>query len=124
MFYVNEMDNMSSGVALQKQIASIMDELAKAAVAEISKVVDDGVVLLRLEICEREHEIDSLKRNLQMVSEELRETRRALVRQCVSGARPRQSPKGDGNSSLSHGGYDDALLFLLLFCLIYKSTRQ
>ncbi|KAB5535763.1 hypothetical protein PHYPO_G00121690 [Pangasianodon hypophthalmus] len=88
------MDNMSSGVALQKQIASIMDELAKAAVAEISKVVDDGVVMLRLEICEREHEIDSLKRNLQMVSEELRETRRALVRQCVSGARPGQPLKG------------------------------
>ncbi|KAG7319805.1 hypothetical protein KOW79_016948 [Hemibagrus wyckioides] len=85
---------MSSGVALQKQIASIMDELAKAAVAEISKVVDDGVVMLRLEICEREHEIDSLKRNLQMVSEELRETRRALVRQCVSAARPRQPLKG------------------------------
>ncbi|TSP09123.1 Vesicle-associated membrane protein-associated protein A [Bagarius yarrelli] len=84
---------MSSGVALQKQIASIMDELAKAAVAEISKVVDDGVVMLRLEICEREHEIDSLKRNLQMVSEELRDTRRALVRQCVSGTRPRQPLK-------------------------------
>lgn len=99
VFYVNEMDNMSSGVALQKQIASIMDELAKAAVAEISKVVDDGVVMLRLEICEREHEIDSLKRNLQMVSEELRETRRALVRQCVSGARPRQPLRGDLNSS-------------------------
>ncbi|KAF4076476.1 hypothetical protein AMELA_G00215600 [Ameiurus melas] len=94
------MDNMSSGVALQKQIASIMDELAKAAVAEISKVVDDGVVMLRLEICEREHEIDSLKRNLQMVSEELRETRRALVRQCVSAARPRPPLKGAVNSSI------------------------
>lgn len=106
---------MSSGVALQKQIASIMDELAKAAVAEISKVVDDGVVMLRLEICEREHEIDSLKRNLQMVSEELRETRRALVRQCVSGARPRQPLKGDGSSwSLSHDGHDAALLSLLV----------
>ncbi|KAF7692489.1 zinc finger protein 2-like [Silurus meridionalis] len=88
------MDNMSSGVALQKQIASIMDELAKAAVAEISKVVDDGVVLLRLEICEREHEIDSLKRNLQLVSEELRETRRALVRQRAGGACPGQPLQG------------------------------
>ncbi|XP_076847413.1 uncharacterized protein LOC143493124 [Brachyhypopomus gauderio] len=79
------MDNMSNGFTLQKQIASIMDVLAKAAVAEISKVVDDGVVMLRLEICERENEIDTLKRNLQIVSNELRETRRALVRECVSG---------------------------------------
>ncbi|XP_026877552.2 uncharacterized protein LOC113584680 [Electrophorus electricus] len=78
------MDNMSNGFTLQKQIASIMDVLAKAAVAEISKVVDDGVVMLRLEICERENEIDTLKRNLQIVSNELRETRRALVRECVS----------------------------------------
>ncbi|XP_072524433.1 uncharacterized protein [Salminus brasiliensis] len=79
------MDNMPNSVALQKQIASIMDVLAKAAVAEISKVVDDGVVMLRLEICERENEIDTLKRNLQIVSNELRATRRALVRECVSG---------------------------------------
>ncbi|KAG9278719.1 zinc finger protein 398 [Astyanax mexicanus] len=79
------MENMLNSVALQKQIASIMDVLAKAAVAEISKVVDDGVVLLRLEICERENEIDTLKRNLQIVSNELRATRRALVRECVSG---------------------------------------
>ncbi|XP_036411644.1 zinc finger protein 658B-like isoform X2 [Colossoma macropomum] len=79
------MDNMPNGVTLQKQIASIMDVLAKAAVAEISKVVDDGVVMLRLEICERENEIDSLKRNLQIVSNELRAARRALVRECVSG---------------------------------------
>ncbi|KAI4881666.1 hypothetical protein NFI96_009106 [Prochilodus magdalenae] len=75
------MDNMPNGVTLQKQIASIMDVLSKAAVAEISKVVDDGVVMLRLEICERENEIDSLKRNLQIVSNELRATRRALVRE-------------------------------------------
>ncbi|KAK2868393.1 hypothetical protein Q7C36_000264 [Tachysurus vachellii] len=100
------MDNMSSGVALQKQIASIMDELAKAAVAEISKVVDDGVVMLRLEICEREHEIDSLKRNLQMVSEELRETRRALVRQCASSARPRQTLKGAKENDQRDKGRD------------------
>lgn len=89
------MDGVSSGVTLQKQIASIMDELSKAAVMEISKVVDDGVVMLKLEICEREHEIDSLKRNLQMVSEELRQTRRALVRQCVSTGRATQLLKGD-----------------------------
>lgn len=116
---------MSSGVALQKQIASIMDELAKAAVAEISKVVDDGVVMLRLEICEREHEIDSLKRNLQMVSEELRETRRALVRQCVNAARPRQPLRGDVTSSIiSHDDDDDGvddeeiiLLFPLFVCV-------
>ncbi|XP_066508336.1 zinc finger protein ZFP2-like [Hoplias malabaricus] len=108
------MDKMPNSVTLQKQIASIMDVLAKAAVAEISKVVDDGVVMLRLEICERENEIDSLKRNLQLVSNELRATRRALVRECVSGRSKqveefidkdkRQTEVESGNESLKDHG--------------------
>ncbi|XP_062375496.1 zinc finger protein 316-like [Sardina pilchardus] len=76
---------MSNCGTYQTQIASIMDVLAKAAVAEISKVVEDAVVVLRLETCQRQDEIEALKRNLEVVSNELRATRRALVRECING---------------------------------------
>lgn len=62
-----------------------MDVLAKAAVAEISKVVEDAVVILRVETCQRQNEVEALKRNLEVVSNELRATRRALVRECING---------------------------------------
>ncbi|KAL2096865.1 hypothetical protein ACEWY4_006072 [Coilia grayii] len=76
---------MSNCGTYQTQIASIMDVLAKAAVAEISKVVEDAIVVLRVETCQRQNEIEALKRNLEVVSNELRATRRALVRECING---------------------------------------
>ncbi|XP_064202109.1 zinc finger protein 239-like isoform X1 [Anguilla rostrata] len=63
---------MSNCVNYQAQIASIMDILSKAAVAEISKVVDDGFVLLRLEMCRKESEIESLKMKVQSLESDLR----------------------------------------------------
>lgn len=87
---------MSNCGTYQTQIASILDVLAKAAVAEISKVVEDAVVVLRLETCQRQNEIEALKRNLEVVSSELRATRRALVRECINGRsvdfQPRDQP--------------------------------
>uniref|UniRef100_A0A0E9V613 Uncharacterized protein n=1 Tax=Anguilla anguilla TaxID=7936 RepID=A0A0E9V613_ANGAN len=41
---------MKNCVAFQKQIASIMEVPAKAAVAEISKLVEDGSVVMHLEV--------------------------------------------------------------------------
>ncbi|XP_061110863.1 zinc finger protein 585B-like [Conger conger] len=67
---------MSNCVNYQAQIASIMDILSKAAVAEISKVVDDGFVLLRLEMCRKENEIESLKMKIQSLENESRTTAR------------------------------------------------
>ncbi|XP_070701065.1 zinc finger protein 208-like [Pempheris klunzingeri] len=63
---------MTAGVALRAQIASIIDALSKAAVAEIAKVVEDGVVVLRLEMCRRENEIKKLKSNIEVLHDELR----------------------------------------------------
>ncbi|CAK6977466.1 zinc finger protein 16-like [Scomber scombrus] len=63
---------MLSTVALRTQIASIIDALSKAAVAEISKVVEDGEVVLRLEMCQRENEIKKLKSNIEILHSELR----------------------------------------------------
>lgn len=53
------------------QVAAIMDVLAKAAVAEITKLVEDGTVVLRLEMCRRDTEIQELKRSLNLMEVQL-----------------------------------------------------
>ncbi|KAM8838549.1 uncharacterized protein ACB058_015239 [Synchiropus picturatus] len=65
----------SSGVTLRTQIASIIDVLSKAAVSQIAKVVEDGMVVLRLEMCQRENEIKILKSNIEVLHRELKVAR-------------------------------------------------
>uniref|UniRef100_A0A4W5PVK8 C2H2-type domain-containing protein n=1 Tax=Hucho hucho TaxID=62062 RepID=A0A4W5PVK8_9TELE len=55
---------MSDSVAFHAQLASIIEVLANAAVAEICKLVDDGHAALRLEISHSQKEIDNLRRKL------------------------------------------------------------
>ncbi|XP_045078709.1 zinc finger protein 350-like [Coregonus clupeaformis] len=55
---------MSDTVAFHAQLASIIEVLANAAVAEICKLVDDGHAALRLEISNSQKEIDNLRRKL------------------------------------------------------------
>ncbi|KAM7400156.1 hypothetical protein PAMA_004718 [Pampus argenteus] len=81
---------MLSSVALRTQIASIIDALSKAAVAEIAKVVEDGVMVLRLEMCQRENEIKKLKRNIEFLHQE-KETERPVSH----GGDDRQSDTGE-----------------------------
>uniref|UniRef100_A0A673Z4H6 Zinc finger and SCAN domain-containing protein 2-like n=1 Tax=Salmo trutta TaxID=8032 RepID=A0A673Z4H6_SALTR len=59
----------------QSQLLSIMEVLAKAAVAEINKRVDDSCAVIRLEITQSQQDIDVLKRKCQMMEGELRKTR-------------------------------------------------
>nr|XP_020477120.1 Krueppel-like factor 5 [Monopterus albus] len=58
---------MSSRLAFQTQLASIMEVLANAAVAEICKLVDDdfAVVSLQMSQCQRENKV--LKRKLHLL---------------------------------------------------------
>ncbi|KAK5889439.1 hypothetical protein CesoFtcFv8_015444 [Champsocephalus esox] len=63
---------MFTSVALRAQLASIIDALSKAAVAEISKVVEDDMAVVRLEMCQRDNEIKKLKTNIQVLHSELR----------------------------------------------------
>lgn len=69
---------LSSG-ALRVQIASVIEALSKAAVAEISKVVEDGMVVLRLEMCQRENEIKKLKSDVEVLHVELRAAQQAVT---------------------------------------------
>ncbi|XP_055739677.1 zinc finger protein with KRAB and SCAN domains 1-like [Salvelinus fontinalis] len=59
----------------QAQLVSIMEVLAKAAVAEINKRVDDSCAVIRLEITQSQRDIDGLKRKCQMMEGELKKTR-------------------------------------------------
>ncbi|XP_029622339.1 zinc finger protein 574 isoform X1 [Salmo trutta] len=55
---------MYDTVAFNAQLASIVEVLANAAVAEICKLVDEGHAALRLEISHSQREIDNLRRKL------------------------------------------------------------
>ncbi|XP_068607079.1 zinc finger protein 271-like [Brachionichthys hirsutus] len=82
---------MSSRLAFQTQLASIMEVLANAAVAEICKLVDDdyAVVSLQMSQCQRENK--GLKRKLHLL--ELKMARgnaeRRLRESSVNSGRPR-----------------------------------
>ncbi|XP_041839622.1 zinc finger protein 408 [Melanotaenia boesemani] len=98
---------MSSRLAFQTQLASIMEVLANAAVAEICKLVDDdyAVVSLQMSQCQRENK--ALKRKLHLL--ELKMARanaeRRLRESSVSCSRPRaQISGGDRLRESSAGG--------------------
>ena len=95
---------MSSRLAFQTQLASIMEVLANAAVAEICKLVDDdyAVVSLQMSQCHRENK--SLKRKLHLL--ELKMARgnaeRRLRESSTNSNRPRvQINSGDRRREFS-----------------------
>lgn len=66
-------DTATSGsVSFHSRLASVMAVVAQSAVAEISKLYDDGLLVLRLEVCRKDSEIEALKIKLQTVENELR----------------------------------------------------
>ncbi|KAM9363214.1 uncharacterized protein ABDE67_014264 [Symphorus nematophorus] len=94
---------MSSRLAFQTQLASIMEVLANAAVAEICKLVDDdyAVVSLQMSQCQRENK--ALKRKLHLL--ELKMARgnaeRRLRESAMNSNRPRiQINTGGGSDRL------------------------
>lgn len=91
---------LSSGT-LRAQIASIIDVLAKAAVAEIAKVVEDGMVLLRLEMVQRDREIDKLKSTIDVLHSELRTAQQRTTAHPKERARDGEVMMLDGLNTLS-----------------------
>ena len=59
-------------LALEAQIWSVMESLAKAAAAEICKLIDSESVEMRLEIRRGQTEIESLKGKLRDLTKALR----------------------------------------------------
>ncbi|XP_023280208.1 zinc finger protein 691-like [Seriola lalandi dorsalis] len=61
--------------SFQSQLLSVMEVLAKAAVAEINRRVDDSCAVLRLEVSQSRRDIDLLKSKCEVMEAELRRTR-------------------------------------------------
>lgn len=66
---------MVNGINVQTQLSSIMDVLAKTAVAEIGKVINECALILRLEISQRTSENDSLRKRCELLENQLRAVR-------------------------------------------------
>lgn len=71
---------MSFPFGVGAQVAAIMDVLTKAAVAEITKLVEEGALVLRLEVQRRDTEIQELRSSLKMMETELCEAQEAAAR--------------------------------------------
>ncbi|XP_029950165.1 zinc finger protein 135-like isoform X2 [Salarias fasciatus] len=88
---------MSGRLAFQTQLASIMEVLANAAVAEICKLVDDDYALVSLQMSQCQRENKALKRKLHLL--ELKMARGAAerrLRDSAAAGRPRvQLAAGD-----------------------------
>lgn len=70
---------MSFPSSFGTQVAAIMDVLAKTAVAEITKLVENGTVVLRMEMCRRDSEIQELQRSLKLMEIELCKAQEAAM---------------------------------------------
>ncbi|XP_070981772.1 uncharacterized protein [Oncorhynchus clarkii lewisi] len=75
---------MANDVAFHTQLASIMEVLANAAVAEICELVDNGYAVLHLEISQGQKENEALRRKLRMM--ELKVSRASTPRAGMGGS--------------------------------------
>lgn len=99
------MEAMGSDSHFQTQLSSIMEMLAKTAVAEIAKLVEESHAMLRLEITRRISENESLKSRCGFLESELKGTRRrlqaSLDARFGSGSKGKSSPTMGGNAPLT-----------------------
>ncbi|KAM9530910.1 uncharacterized protein ACWYII_042400 isoform 1-T1 [Salvelinus alpinus] len=95
---------MANCIAVHTQIASIMEVLANAAVAEVCKLVDDDYAVFRLEITQSQKENRSLRRKLQLL--ELKVAReRVLTSRPKILDRYRGMARGEGHLTGGHRSF-------------------
>ncbi|XP_064783318.1 transcription factor YY2-like [Oncorhynchus masou masou] len=104
-----------NGMVFHTQIASIMEVLANAAVAEICKVVDDDYAVFRLEISQSQKENRGLRRKLQLLELKVaRERTERTMRERVFASRPstfnildryRGMARGEGHLTGGHRSF-------------------
>ncbi|XP_070972100.1 uncharacterized protein [Oncorhynchus clarkii lewisi] len=83
------MANITNCMVFHTQIASIMEVLANAAVADICKLVDDDYAVFRLEITQSQKENRALRRKLQLLDLKLEQERaERTTRERVLASRP------------------------------------
>ncbi|XP_055765335.1 uncharacterized protein LOC129841198 isoform X4 [Salvelinus fontinalis] len=95
---------MANCVVSHTQIASIMEVLANAAVAEICKLVDDDYVVFRLEISQSQKENRGLRRKLQLLELKMaRERAERTRRERVLTSPPSSVNILDGHRGMARG---------------------
>ncbi|KAM9399552.1 uncharacterized protein ACWYII_031670 isoform 1-T1 [Salvelinus alpinus] len=105
----------SNVMIFHTQIASIMEVLANAAVAEICKLVDDDYAVFRLEITQSQKENRALRRKLQLIELKVtRERAERTTRERVLASRPssvkipdryRGMTRGEGHLTGGHRSF-------------------
>ncbi|XP_045071248.1 zinc finger and BTB domain-containing protein 18 isoform X1 [Coregonus clupeaformis] len=97
---------MANGMAFHTQIASVMEVLANAAVAEICKLVDDDYAVFRLEITKSQKENGALRRKLQLLELKVaRERAERTIRERVLSSRPSSVKIVDRYRGMAKGGH-------------------
>ncbi|XP_036790412.1 zinc finger protein 629-like [Oncorhynchus mykiss] len=106
---------MANCMVFHTQIASIMEVLANAAVADICKLVDDDYAVFRLEITQSQKENRVLRRKLQLLElKTARERAERTMRERVLASRPssvkildryRGIARGEGNLTGGHRSF-------------------
>ncbi|XP_045573488.1 uncharacterized protein isoform X2 [Salmo salar] len=106
---------MANCIVFHTQIASIMEVLANAAVAEICKLVDDDYAVFRLEITQSQKENRALRRKLQLQELKVsRERAERTIRERVLASRPssvkimdryRGMARGEGHLTGGHRSF-------------------
>ncbi|XP_031683968.1 uncharacterized protein LOC109894036 isoform X1 [Oncorhynchus kisutch] len=95
---------MANCMVFHTQIASIMEVLANAAVAEICKLVDDDYEVFRLEITQSRKENSSLRRKLQLLDLKVaRERAERTMRERVLASRPSSVKILNRNRGMTRG---------------------
>ncbi|XP_036790366.1 neurotrophin receptor-interacting factor homolog isoform X2 [Oncorhynchus mykiss] len=106
---------MANCMVFHTQIASIMEVLANAAVADICKLVDDDYAVFRLEISQSQNDNRALRRKLQLLELKMaRERAERTMRDRVLASRPssvkildryRGMARGEGNLNGGHKSF-------------------
>ncbi|XP_038837409.1 uncharacterized protein LOC120034833 [Salvelinus namaycush] len=97
---------MANCMVFHTQIASVMEVLANAAVAEICKLVDDDYAVFRLEITQSQKENGALRRKLQLLELKVaRERAERTIRERVLASRPSSVKIVDRYRGMARGGH-------------------
>ncbi|XP_070972022.1 uncharacterized protein [Oncorhynchus clarkii lewisi] len=96
---------MANCMVFHTQIASIMEVLANAAVADICKLVDDDYAVFRLEITQSQKENRALRRKLQLLELKVARERAEGTNSVKILDRYRGMPRGEGHLTGGHRSF-------------------
>jgi hypothetical protein len=108
------------------QMASIMEVLANAAVAEICKLVDDDYAVFRLEITQSQKENRGLRRKLQLLEIKVaRERAERTMRERVLASRPSSVKILDRHKGMARGTFLQCVVNIIILhtALLYCSVH-